>query len=640
MNKYIFIAACAAVAGIMAGCSKENIEPETSQEMTGSEVQKPGNDGAVLTPHQVIKASSTATKTSLDGLQILWSKGDQLSLFNADGQTCTYTLTGDGGQTSGDFQTETMPEEGYRYAIYPAVPEATVSEGVISTSIPEAQTYNGSDFPVSYPMAAVSSDGEKYSFVNLATVLDLSLVGDAAVKTISIEAAGGEKLAGAATVDFNGETPVMTATESASVTLTCTEPVQLTASATEFRFIVAPGTYSKGFKITVTDGAGKTTVITTAEAESVLTAGSVKNFGGTMGVYASDFENIYIIGDGTFYEPWNTKIMVENPAGSEWTSAFTKGENGIYTWTGVLAPGTFKFPWNADIIQNFFGVEGDKLIYYPEQISGYDPKLTIGTPGKYEITINVNKLTFDIRTVEEYPVPENLYLFGDGTGAGWLIDHGEKMVKRPDLKFENNADGEGVFYMVTRLGAVEDDSGFKFLETHTGKDFNVGYQFAWGLSKIWKNGSDRKYNRVKENGMYSIKVDTKYWNYEVLKMTGENPAEIYIYGDATGYGWDLGKTAADETQKLASSDGITYSWTGDLVPGEFKFAFGGMYLSPEGAPALSFDNGFLVTGNDADGWKIVVRTDNLNDTKYQVAEDGNYTVTINTDTMDLTVQKN
>ena len=123
MKKYIFIAACVAVAGIMAGCSKENIEPETSHEMTGSEVQKPGNDVAVLTPHQVVKASSTATKTSLDGLQILWSKGDQLSLFNADGQTCTYTLTGDGGQTSGDFQTETMPEEGYRYAIYPAVPE-------------------------------------------------------------------------------------------------------------------------------------------------------------------------------------------------------------------------------------------------------------------------------------------------------------------------------------------------------------------------------------------------------------------------------------------------------------------------------------------------------------------------------------
>ena len=623
----------------IAGCTEDIIVPD-NQEGSGQETVPTGNDSGLL-PHKTIKVSSADTKTSLSGLQILWDKGDQISLFNKDGQTCTYTLTGDGGQTSGDFQTETMPEEGYRYAIYPAVPEATASEGVISTSIPETQTYNGSDFPVSYPMAAVSSDGENYQFTNLATVLDLSLVGDAAVKTISIEAAGGEKLAGAATVDFNGETPVMTATESASVTLTCTEPVQLTASATEFRFIVAPGTYSKGFKITVTDNAGKTTVITTAEAESVLTAGTVKNFGGTMGVYTSDFEHIYIIGDGTFYEPWNTKIMVENPAGSEWTSEFTKGENGIYTWTGVLAPGTFKFPWNADIIQNFFGVEGDKLIYYPKQISGYDPKLTIGTPGKYEITINVNKLTFNIKALEEYSIPDNLYLFGDGTGAGWLIDHGEKMVKRPDLKFEGNADGDGIFYIVTRLGSVvEEEDGFKFLNTHSGLDFNSGYQFAWGLSSIWYGGSDRKYNRIKENGMYSIKVDTKYWDYEVKKMTGENPAEIYIYGDATGYEWDLVKTAADETKKLASSDGITYSWTGDLVPGEFKFAFGGMYLSPEGAPALSFDNGFLVTGNDAEGWKIVVRTDMLNDTKYQVAEDGNYTVTIYTDTMDLTVQKN
>ena len=47
-----------------------------------------------------------------------------------------------------------------------------------------------------------------------------------------------------------------------------------------------------------------------------------------------------------------------------------------------------------------------------------------------------------------------------------------------------------------------------------------------------------------------------------------------------------------------------------------------------------------MTGNDADGWKVTVRTDMVDDTKYTVSEEGNYTVTINTDTMDLTVQKN
>ena len=645
MKKLLYFAAAAMIAAI-AGCTEDIIAPD-NQEGSGQETVPTGNDSGLM-PHKTIKVSSADTKTSLSGLQILWDKGDQISLFNKDGQTCTYTLVGEGGQTYGDFETETEPETGYKYAIYPAV-EGQAEGSSVAVEIPAVQTYDGENFPAPYPMAAVSSDGENFSFTNLATVISLNLVGDASVKKISITAAGGEEIAGDALVDCSGEIPSLSISGegSSTVTLEIGKAVTLSAVPSGFKFIVAPGTYSNGFRITVTDDADKTTEIATAAAEVTLTAGTVKNFGGAMGVYASDFENIYIIGDGTFYTPWSLDEMIGNPAfnsekpeTSEWSSAFTHTGNGIYTWTGVLAPGTFKFPWNADIIQNFFGVEGDKLIYYPEQISGYDPKLTIGTPGKYEITINVNKLTFDIRTVEEYSIPYNLYLLGDGTGAGWLIDHGEKMVKRPDLKFENNADGEGVFYMVTRLGAVEDDSGFKFLETHTGVDFNVGYQFAWGLSKIWKNGSDRKYNRVKENGMYSIKVDTKYWNYEVLKMTGENPAEIYIYGDATGYGWDLGKTAADETQKLASSDGITYSWTGDLVPGEFKFAFGGMYLSPEGAPALSFDNGFLVTGNDADGWKVTVRTDGVDDTKYTVSEEGNYTVTIDTDKMDLTVQKN
>ena len=636
MKKLLYFAAAAMIAAI-AGCTEDIIAPD-NQEGFGQETVPTGNDSGLL-PHKTIKVSSADTKTSLSGLQILWDKGDQISLFNQDGQTCTYTLVGEGGQTYGDFETETEPETGYKYAIYPAV-EGQAEGSSVAVKIPAVQTYDGENFPAPYPMAAVSSDGENFSFTNLATVISLDLVGDASVKRISITAAGGEKIAGDALVDCSGEIPSLSISGegSSTVTLEIGKAVTLSAVPSGFKFIVAPGTYSDGFRITVTDDADKTTEIATAAAEVTLTAGTIKNFGGTMGVYASDFENIYIIGDGTFYEPWNTKIMDENPAGSEWTSAFTKGENGIYTWTGVLAPGTFKFPWK-DSLNDFFGVEDGKLIYHPEGTAG-DQKYTVGAPGKYEITINVNKLTFNIKALEEYSIPDNLYLFGDGTGAGWSIDHGEKMVKRPDLKFENNADGEGVFYMVTRLGAVEGDSGFKFLETHTGEDFNAGYQFAWGLSKIWKNGSDRKYNRVKENGMYSIKVDTKYWNYEVLKMTGENPAEIYIYGDATGYGWDLGKTAADETQKLTSTDGVIYSWTGKLLKGEFKFAFGGMYLSPEGAPALSFDNGFLVTGNDAEGWKVTVRTDMVDDTKYTVSEEGNYTVTINTDTMDLSVRKN
>ena len=638
--------AAVCIATAFAGCSKDNIEPGNQDNGTTSDTGNGGTVETVLPPHKTVTATALQTRTSLDGLDVLWSTGDAISLFNENGKTATYTLVGEGGQSSGDFEIATEPETGYRYAIYPAVTDGESTGASIGTSIPTAQTYNGDGFPAVYPMAAVSEDGQEFVFSNMATILDLSIVGDARVSSITLRTADGAKLAGDATVDYSGETPVLTATGSDAVTLTCTEPVQLSGTAVKFRFIVAPGTY-RGFQITVKDENQKETVISTDGTASDFLAGSVKDFGGTMGVYASGFENIYILGDGTFYSAWDSGLMTSDPAynaadpaSSEWTSKFTKGENGVWTWTGVLAAGTIKFPWNADITKSFFGVDNGKLVYYPVEINGYDPKLNIGTPGKYSITIDINKLTFDLQTIEEYPVPENLYLFGDGTGAGWGIDHGEKMVKRPDLKFGSNADGDGVFYMVTRLGAINEDQGFKFLDTHTGEDFNAGYQFAWGLSKIWKGGSDRKYNAVKENGMYSIKVDTKYWNYEVVKMTGENPAEIYIYGNATDVDWDLSKVVADDSHKMASADGINYTWTGNLKEGDFKFAFGGMYLSEEGAPELSYDNGFLVTGNANDGWKVVVRTDIIDDTKYTVSEAGSYTVSINTDTMDLTVAKN
>ena len=646
MKKTIIFAAAACFAAALAGCSKDNVGSGNQENQDGGGTDSGDVPSAVLEPHKVISASTLETKTTLDGMRILWSEGDRISLFNENGEKATYTLVGEGGESSGQFETAEEPSAGFRYAVYPVLDDSQSAGTVTSTSVPVSQTYNGEGFPAVFPMAAVSSDGENYSFRNLAAIVKLGLVGDAKVASITLGTADGTKLAGDAAIDFGGETPVLTATGSDAVTLTCTEPVQLSGTVTEFRFIVAPGTYH-GFRISVSDENGKTTVITTGENASELLAGSVKDFGGTMGVYAADFENIYIIGDGTFYNAWDSGLMTSDPAynaadpaNSEWTSKFTKGENGVWTWTGVLAAGTYKFPWSTDIVKNFFGVENGALIYYAEEKSGYDPKLGIDIPGRYSITIDINKLTFELQQMEAFPIPENLYLFGDGTGAGWGIDHGEKMVKRPDLKFDGNADGDGVFYMVTRLGAVSEDQGFKFLDTHTGSDFNAGYQFSWGLSKIWKGGSDRKYNAVRESGMYSIKVDTKYWNYEVTKMTGDNPAGIYIYGNATEDGWDLGKVAADDMQKLSTADGITYTWTGDLLAGRFKFAFGGMYLGEDGTPALSFDNGFLVTGNDSDGWKVAVRTDMMDDTQYPVTEAGNYTVTVNTGTLDLSVVKN
>ena len=303
---------------------------------------------------------------------------------------------------------------------------------------------------------------------------------------------------------------------SSTVTLEIDEAVTLSAVPSEFKFIVAPGTYSNGFRITVTDNADKTTEIATAAAEVTLTAGTIKNFGGTMGVYASDFEHIYIIGDGTFYTPWSLDEMIGNPAfnsekpeESEWSSAFTHAGNGIYTWTGVLAPGTFKFPWKNSF-NDFFGYQDGRLVYHPDGAAPDDPKYTVGTAGNYTITIDIHKLTFDIKTNSTYSVPEELYLIGDVTPGGWDLSKA--------IKMENQ--GNGIFYVKAELSDSGNAEGFKFVFNQNTWD---GIQFAWALNRIWQGGTDRKNDMVGNegygDGLYSIRVDTVNWTYELKKIS-------------------------------------------------------------------------------------------------------------------------
>ncbi len=521
MGKIFHLAACAVLAASLVGCAEDNITPEGPSE--GNQENVSGNPGEGLVPHKIVKASSAPTRTSLSGLQILWDKGDMISLFNAGGQTCAYTLVGDGGDTSGDFETQTEPETGYAYAIYPAY-EGVASGTSIPVQVPVTQTYVPDGFPADYPMAAVSQDGGNFTFSNLATILELNLVGDASVKSISMEALGGEKLAGAAVVDYSGSVPVLEMTENAgsAVELVCSEAVRLSADPSGFRFIVAPGVYSGGFGITVTDTEGRQTRITTAAAETTLQAGTIKDFGGYMGVYSGDFEYIYMLGDGTYYESWNLDLMVQDPAAGmdgvdkdgnpvdydHWTSKFTHEGDGIYTWTGVLAPGTIKFPWKNSF-NDFFGYRDGNLVYHPDGTAD-DPKYTIESAGNYTITVDIHKLTFDIVTNSIYGIPDELYLIGDGTPAGWDQN---KAVQMENL-------GNGIFQVETVLTDPGESDGFKFI---FGRDTWDGIRFAWGLCRLWQGGSDRKNNMVGNDGngdgTYSIRVNTVDWTYELTKIS-------------------------------------------------------------------------------------------------------------------------
>ena len=273
MKKILFLTSMALVAAVSFSCNKENIE--------GNDIVN-GEETVLYAPQTVITASSTETKTTLSGLEILWEEGDVISLFNENGTPMNYNLIEGAGTTSGKFEADLEPETGYSYAVYPSV-SGQASGKSVEMTVDANQTYVAEGFSTDFPMGAVTSDGLNFTFTNLATVLSLPLQGDAVVRSISIEAVGAEGLAGDATVDFSGATPVLTAGNSATVTLDCGESgVQLSAdAATVFNFILIPGEYS-GLKVSVTDVNGHVTERSTGDL--TLVAGSVKNFGSALEV--------------------------------------------------------------------------------------------------------------------------------------------------------------------------------------------------------------------------------------------------------------------------------------------------------------------------------------------------------------------
>lgn len=109
-----------------------------------------------------------------------------------------------------------------------------------------------------------------------------------------------------------------------------------------------------------------------------------------------------------------------------------------------------------------------------------------------------------------YSVPEELYLIGDVTPGGWDLSKA--------IKMENQ--GNGIFYVKAELSDPGNAEGFKFVFNRETWD---GIQFAWALNRIWQGGIDRKNDMVGNegygDGLYSIRVDTVNWTYELKKIS-------------------------------------------------------------------------------------------------------------------------
>ena len=120
----------APLALIFAGCAKEMIEmPEIA---TG--------EGPVFSATYV---SEDGTRTVMDSNQggVLWSATDKINVFDSDNDSFEYSASGAGASTTFTKSGGQTPVETETwYALYPYDPEASISDGIITTTLKDEYT--------------------------------------------------------------------------------------------------------------------------------------------------------------------------------------------------------------------------------------------------------------------------------------------------------------------------------------------------------------------------------------------------------------------------------------------------------------------------------------------------------------------
>ena len=496
MKKFLFVPVLA-LAAVSLSCSKDNIAGEGGENASGS------NEVIVFSEPQIeIGAVSAGTKTTLEGSSINWENIEYISLFNENGgSTWTYELSAGAGTTSATFTAQGEPQTGFTYAIYPQ--NSNVPSGAaIAANLATGQTYSEDGFPTLYPMGAKTEDGKTFVFENLATVLRLPLKGTGTIASITIESVGGEPLAGAATVDFSGDTPVMAAAEgaSASVTLNCAEswPSLNESEPVYFNFVLFPGTYSQGFRFIINESNGNSTTVSTGGTAVDLVAGTFKNF--------------------------DSPLTIDTPQGWNIYNNFSGGEN--WSWTALNNAHGLAYITDVTVADDsrLFKIRYGENEWYGIDQTGEQTEIPLNTSYTiYESSGNTNN--GDLKVPAEADYTGNYDFYFD------IWPHNIIITKAGEVPFyimgTNNMD-ENDNWLGTRM-ELDETTGYIVLKNASfPSDKNGGPRFKILFGTNWDNNPYHIGAISDTNVQIDGKTTVGKENPGDIALPGSGPYDIYL----------------------------------------------------------------------------------------------------------------
>lgn len=272
----------------------------------------------------------------------------------------------------------------------------------------------------------------------------------------------------------------------------------------------------------------------------------------------------------TAYKPLTATLYLTGSAtpggwSADDATVMTRKDNGIFTWTGHLTAGDFKFITTLGSFLPSYNKGTDGKLTLRSNDDQTDETFTIEEDHNYIVEANLFTGVLMLTQTEGLtPAYEQLYFVGNATD--WEFIPMKKDLVDPYLFrfgkfFETGKAGE--FKFGTAEGGWENMYKAKNADaayTETGVEFVKGFDpdNKWVL----KNEECGK--------PYKICMDIRSGK-ERMMMSEFTPYEmIYLIGDASPAGWTIGEA----TPMQATNEPYVFTWKGTLNAGELKLTCG------------------------------------------------------------------
>lgn len=153
---------------MMAACSVIACQKEQNKEQILTPEEEPIKE-VVLTSISA-SAGEVQTKTSVDGLQVKWSKDDVIGVADNENTIVPFQLQGDGNVVSGSFDGDLGGKTLGTYAVYPKTTNSAVADHTASVDYLTTWAYGKSEVP----MYGVNDGTGSYTFHNIGGAIQVS----------------------------------------------------------------------------------------------------------------------------------------------------------------------------------------------------------------------------------------------------------------------------------------------------------------------------------------------------------------------------------------------------------------------------------------------------------------------------------